>query len=96
MGENSFMNVLNLSILFVFWYAFNAGYNVYNAYLKTDFQFPLAIAALQLGVGLLYALPLWVLGIRKMPSLTFQDFTRLLPIGDVKMIATLLTSDCDS
>ena len=55
-------------------------YNVYNAYVKV-FGFPLAIAALQLGVGLLYAIPLWILGIRKMPKISFSDFMLLLPIG---------------
>ena len=54
---------------------------MYNAYVKV-FGFPLAIAALQLGVGLLYAVPLWVLGIRKMPKITFNDFMLLLPIGE--------------
>jgi hypothetical protein len=53
---------------------------VYNAYVKS-FGFPLAIAAIQLGVGLLYAIPLWVVGIRKMPKVTFDDMLLLLPIG---------------
>jgi solute carrier family 35, member E1 len=46
-----------------------------------SFGFPLAIAAIQLGVGLLYAIPLWVVGIRKMPKVTFDDMLLLLPIG---------------
>jgi hypothetical protein len=45
------------------------------------FGYPLAIAAIQLGVGLLYAIPLWILGIRKMPKVTFDDMLLLLPIG---------------
>ena len=66
--------------LFIVWYAFNAGYNVYNAYLKV-FKYPLAIAAAQLGVGLLYAIPSWVLGLRKTPRINFKSFLLLLPIG---------------
>ena len=62
---------------------FLSRYNVYNAYVKV-FGFPLAIAALQLGVGLLYAVPLWILGIRKMPKITFSDFMLLLPIGSLQ------------
>lgn len=65
---------------FIAWYGFNAGYNVYNAYIKF-FEFPLAIAAMQLGVGLLYCLPLWATGMRKMPNLTLDDFLLLLPIA---------------
>lgn len=67
--------------LFVLWYGFNAGYNVYNAYVKKDFQYPFATATLQLFIGLFYAVPLWLLGIRKMPNLNFEDFMRLLPIA---------------
>ena len=51
-------------ILFAVWYSFNAGYNVYNATLKV-FPLPITIAGLQLIVGLLYVLPLWILGFRK-------------------------------
>ena len=55
-------------------------YNVYNAYVKS-FGYPLAIAAIQLGVGLLYAIPLWILGVRKMPNVNLNDLLLLLPIG---------------
>ena len=36
---------------------------------------------MQLGAGLIYAIPLWVLGIRKVPKITFDDFLLLAPIG---------------
>jgi drug/metabolite transporter (DMT)-like permease len=73
-------NYASLFGLFVAWYAFNAGYNVYNAYVKV-FGFPLTIAAAQLGVGLVYFIPLWILGVRKLPKITFDDFLLLLPIA---------------
>lgn len=57
---------------------------MYNAYVKV-FGFPLAIAALQLGVGLLYAIPMWILGVRKTPKITFDDFLLLLPIGKIRI-----------
>ena len=53
---------------------------MYNAYVKS-FGYPLAIAAIQLGVGLLYAIPLWILGVRKMPNVNLNDLLLLLPIG---------------
>jgi hypothetical protein len=55
-------------------------YNVYNQDPAT-FRFPIAIAAMQLGTGLIYAISLWVLGIRKVPKITFDDFLLLAPIG---------------
>lgn len=67
-------------------YGFNAGYNVFNAYMKRDFPFPLATAALQLLVGMFYVLPLWGLNIRKLPSINAEDFMRLMPIAVLNAI----------
>lgn len=67
--------------MFVVWYAFNAGYNVYNAFMKRDFQFPYSTATAQLFIGLLYAIPLWLSGLRKMPILNTDDLLQILPIA---------------
>lgn len=72
---------LKLVGLFTLWYAFNAAYNVYNAFVKKDFQFPLTTAALQLFAGLFYAVPLWAINLRKFPKLTKDDFLKILPIA---------------
>jgi|LauGreSBDMM110SN_4_FD.fasta_scaffold14541_4 hypothetical protein len=56
---------LKMAGLFFIWYAFNAAYNVYNAYIKADIQLPWTISTVQLLVGLLYAVPLWFLKVRK-------------------------------
>ena len=61
-----------LVILFTIWYSFNAGYNVYNSTLKV-FPLPITIALLQLIVGLLYVLPLWILGFRKVSDFQFVN-----------------------
>ena len=55
------------------WYAFNVGYNVYNKMLSKALDFPMLIALTSLGVGLLYFVPLWILGLRKAPKLTADD-----------------------
>ena len=60
--------------------------NVYNAFIKQEFQFPWTISTLQLFVGLIYALPLWVLKIRPMPNLTWNDFGKILPIAALNAI----------
>jgi solute carrier family 35 protein E1 len=77
----SLKEVVKLFVLFCLWYGFNAGYNVYNAYVKKDFPYPLATATLQLAVGLIYAFPLWMLKVRALPVLNLEDFLKLLPIG---------------
>jgi len=77
--------------LFAVWYAFNAVYNVYNAKLKGDLPLPIAISISQLVVGLVYALPLWITGIRKAPSLNFNDIMRLFPIAALNALGHSIT-----
>jgi solute carrier family 35 protein E1 len=71
---------ITLAVTFIFWYATNASYNVFNNYMKNVFFYPITIASLQLAVGLLYAIPLWILKIRKTPNLKLKDIYQLLPI----------------
>lgn len=72
---------LQLVGLFAVWYAFNAGYNVYNAFVKKDFQYPWTTSTLQLLIGLVYAIPLWAFKVRKLPNISKDDLMRLLPIA---------------
>lgn len=74
-------NLLMMTALFLMWYAFNAGYNVFNSYMKADFPFPWTTAVTQLVIGLGYSIPLWFINVRKMPVLLFDDFLKLLPIA---------------
>lgn len=74
-------DVLKLVSTFLIWYVFNAAYNVYNAYMKKDFQKPWTTSASQLFIGMLYALPVWALGLRTIPQLTLDDILKLLPIA---------------
>jgi solute carrier family 35 protein E1 len=72
---------LKLVALFSLWYAFNAGYNVYNSFMKTDFQKPWITSTIQLVIGMIYAVPLWATGLRTLPKLTLEDIKLLLPIA---------------
>jgi solute carrier family 35, member E1 len=53
---------------------------VYNAKLK-PIACPWAVASAQLVIGLGYALPMWALGLRKLPNLAFSDTMQLMPIA---------------
>ena len=64
-------------------------YNVYNEY-PGNFRYPIAIAAMQFGVGLIYAVPLWFLGIRKPPKINFDDFLLLAPIGMIDIMIYII------
>lgn len=74
------VNALKLLGLFVLWYAANAFYNVFNGHCKKDLELPYFNAAAQLAVGLVYAWPLWFLGLRKAPKLSVSDVVTIFPI----------------
>lgn len=67
------MGSFTLVVGITLWYAFNVGYNVYNKMLSKALDFPMMVALTSLGVGCLYFLPLWLLGIRKAPGLSKDD-----------------------
>ena len=79
-SSTSIQEILYLIFLFGIWYSFNAGYNVYNSKTKSALAYPIFVSILQLVVGLLYAIPLWIIGLRKLPKLTFSDILHLSPI----------------
>ena len=61
--------MLKVTAYFGLWYIFNIGYNIYNKRLLNVLPMPWMVASAQLGIGLLYVLPLWVTKIRKAPKL---------------------------
>lgn len=79
--SDNLKETLKLVGLFSLWYGFNAAYNVFNAFVKKDFQYPITTAGLQLVIGMVYAVPLWALKLRKIPNLNKDDFLKLLPIA---------------
>jgi drug/metabolite transporter (DMT)-like permease len=64
----------------VAWYGLSIGYNNYNQFMKQGFEFPWAIAAIQLPVGLVFVIPMFILAYRKWPKLELGDVATLLPI----------------
>lgn len=75
-----------LIIYFVLWYVGNYYYNISNKLaLKAaggSAGFPMTISGLQLAVGCLYALFLWVApDARAAPKVTFDDIIRMLPVA---------------
>lgn len=75
-----------LMIYFLFWYVGNYFYNITNKLALRaaggSAGFPMTISTLQLGVGCLYALFMWVApDARETPSVTFDDIIKMLPVG---------------
>ncbi|RYG64696.1 hypothetical protein EON64_13460, partial [archaeon] len=75
-------NSLKIGAIFGLWYVLNIGYNIYNKkVLNMMPKLTYTVAWLQLVIGLLYLLPVWLLGIRKTPQLTMKEVQKLVPIA---------------
>jgi solute carrier family 35 protein E1 len=72
---------LKVGTYFALWYLFNIGYNIYNKQALNVLAFPWTIALIQMATGILYFTPLWLLGLRKAPKLSFDDMKTLVPIA---------------
>eukprot|EP00979_Chaetoceros_neogracilis_P017838 scaffold10291_cov293-Chaetoceros_neogracile.AAC.9 len=75
-----------LMLYFVFWYVGNYYYNISNKLALRaaggSTGFPMTISALQLGVGCIYALFMWVApDARAKPKVTVDDIVRMLPVA---------------
>lgn len=86
----NYISILRYTLLCGFWYFFNAACNVYLMKIK-EFQYPITVSAIQLGVGFFYIIPLWVLRLRKPPRLSFQDILHLVPIACMNLFANSIT-----
>lgn len=78
-----------LSIYLAVWYLGNIGYNIYNkkacialgknAHGGSNLHW--ALSAVQLLVGVLFVVPLWLTGLRKAPQLSADNWKELSPVG---------------
>merc|ERR1711998_631134 len=89
--SKGWLATLKLGALFACWYAFNIGYNVYNKKLLNVYPFPWTMSVLQLGVGILYFLPLWLTGLRQAPTLSVDNLIALIPVAACHAIGHLCT-----
>lgn len=79
--EKSVFETLEVGIYFALWYLFNIAYNIYNKQALNNIAFPWTIATIQMATGVLYFVPLWILGIRKAPKLSMSELRTLFPIA---------------
>merc|ERR1740129_1967127 len=75
-----------LLLCFALWYLGNYNYNIANKLALVAgggaAGFPMTIATLQLGVGVIYALFMWIApDARKRPNMSFKDYVKTLPVG---------------
>jgi len=80
-GGSGLGETLQIGTYFALWYLFNIAYNIYNKQALNVLSFPWTVATLQMATGILYFVPLWLLGLRKAPKLSGADLKTLFPIA---------------
>jgi len=80
-SDSNLMETLQIGTYFALWYLFNIGYNIYNKQALNVLDFPWTVATIQMATGILYFVPMWVLGLRKAPKLSMSDIKTLIPIA---------------
>jgi len=83
---------LKLAFYLTVWYGMSIGYNVCT---KRTFQMlplPWIISSTQFFAGILYVTPLWMLGIRSKPQLTFNQGLQLGPMATLNVLTLLFIS----
>jgi len=73
--------MLQTGLYFALWYLFNIAYNIYNKRALNILDFPWTVATIQMATGVLYFVPLWLTGLRKVPKLSGSDLKTLFPIA---------------
>ena len=79
--NSALMESLQTGSYFALWYLFNIAYNIYNKQSLNALAYPWTVATIQMAVGIAYFVPVWMLGIRKAPKLSLEDYKTLLPIA---------------
>ena len=75
------LETLQVGSYFALWYLFNIAYNIYNKQALNVLSFPWTVATIQMATGILHFVPIWLLGLRKAPKLSFSDLKTLFPIA---------------
>uniref|UniRef100_A0A7S1XYR7 Sugar phosphate transporter domain-containing protein n=1 Tax=Phaeomonas parva TaxID=124430 RepID=A0A7S1XYR7_9STRA len=91
--SSGMLHTLKIGVYFFLWYAFNVVYNLTNKQVLNALPLPWTISAAQLGIGLLYVFPVWLLklGGRKAPVLTMENVKTLMPIATCHTTGHLCT-----
>jgi solute carrier family 35, member E1 len=79
--NNPLFETLQTGSYFALWYLFNIAYNIYNKQALNVLAYPWTVATIQMATGVAYFLPLWLLGIRKAPKLSWNEIKTLIPIA---------------
>lgn len=84
---DQYKNTFSLGGYFALWYFLNVYYNIYNKKALNQVSMPWTTAFVQMLVGVLYVVPLWLSGIRKAPKVNFENIKNISPIALMHALA---------
>jgi len=77
----SISQIMSGLFVLVVWYGFSCSYNVYSQHMKV-LPYPMFCSLAQLVVCVIFAVPLWVLGLRDWPQCSLRELcTTLFPVA---------------
>lgn len=84
---DQYKSTLTLGGYFGLWYFLNIYYNIYNKNALNQVSMPWTIAFVQMFMGVVYVVPLWLTGLRKAPVLNMENVKNVSPIAAMHALA---------
>ncbi|XP_020237521.1 triose phosphate/phosphate translocator, non-green plastid, chloroplastic [Cajanus cajan] len=91
-ADSSAANILELGVLFVFWFLFNIYFNIYNKQVLKVYHFPLTVSTIQFAVGALLVAFMWGFNLYKRPKVSGAQLAAILPLAVVHTLGNLFTN----
>lgn len=73
-------SMLRILTFFILWFLLSVAYNIFNKDSMNMIKLPWLIATFQMAFGIPLFSTLWAFKLRKIPSVSFADFKKLLPL----------------
>ncbi|CAI9753943.1 unnamed protein product [Fraxinus pennsylvanica] len=90
--SSSTRDTLVLGTLFGLWYLFNIFFNIYDKQVLEVFPRPLTITLVQLAVGTLLVIFMWIFNLYKRPKISSRQLATILPLAVMHTLGHLFTN----
>uniref|UniRef100_A0A1J3HAI4 Triose phosphate/phosphate translocator, non-green plastid, chloroplastic n=2 Tax=Noccaea caerulescens TaxID=107243 RepID=A0A1J3HAI4_NOCCA len=84
--------ILELGLLFAFWYLFNIYFNIYNKQVLKALHAPMTVTLVQFAVGSVLITFMWALNLYKRPKISGAQLAAILPLAVVHTLGNLFTN----
>ena len=91
-NKDSMVQTAVLGVLFAGWYACNIQFNLWNKVVLKTVPLPLTCTLVQFGVGSLFALLMYVTGLKKAPKVGKEVLLGVLPLAAVHTLGNVFTN----